>query len=121
MYLSIALLALPLLTAAFPFPLSYLSSRSSVLARRNLTSDTQNDLVNGLACKEITVIFARGTVSPGNMGTSVGPPLVEAIGALVGVDNIAVQGMFARFVRPRIEVKGGMAQSGKAVTWAYGN
>jgi cutinase len=27
------------------------------------------------------------------MGTTLGPPFVEAIGALVGVDNIAVQGV----------------------------
>lgn len=45
------------------------------------------------ACKTITVIFARGTDSSGNMGTSTGPPFVESIGALVGVDNIAVQGV----------------------------
>jgi cutinase len=39
------------------------------------------------------VIFARGTVSPGNMGNTVGPPFVEAIAAIVGNDSIAVQGI----------------------------
>lgn len=101
MHLFITLLALLPLAAAFPLHLPNLSPRSSVLVRRNLTSDTQNDLVDGLPCKEITVIFARGTTSPGNMGTTVGPSFVEAIGALVGVNNIAVQGAYVSL--PEVE------------------
>jgi len=83
------LLALVTLATALPFDLSSIKS----LFIRDLTSDTQNDLIDGTPCKEITVIFARGTDSPGNMGNSTGPPFVEAIGALVGVDNVAVQGV----------------------------
>jgi hypothetical protein len=88
MHLSFLLALVPLATA-LPFDLSSIKS----LFVRDLTSDTQNDLINGTPCKEITVIFARGTDSSGNMGTSTGPPFVEAIGALVGVDNVAVQGV----------------------------
>ncbi|KAH8601392.1 putative cutinase, partial [Bisporella sp. PMI_857] len=79
------LLAILPLTTAFPLLPSLLS--------RDLASDTQNDLVNGTPCKKITVLFARGTSSSGNMGTSTGPPFVQAIGALVGTNNIAVQGI----------------------------
>lgn len=90
MYFSAALITVfvPLI-AAFPLELPSLKS----LLSRDLASSTQNDLVNGSPCKAITVLFARGTTSPGNMGESTGPPFVQAIGALVGTGNIAVQGI----------------------------
>jgi cutinase len=84
--------ALPF-TTALPFSFSSLASRFHSLARRDFSSTTQNDLTNGTPCRAITVIFARGTVSPGNMGENVGPPFVEAIAALVGNDSLAVQGV----------------------------
>ncbi len=63
------------------------------LEERDLTSDTQNDLLNGTPCKNYTVIFARGTTSPGNVGESTGPPFFQAIASLVGASNLAVQGV----------------------------
>jgi len=90
MQLSLVLLAALPLASAFPVDIPQ-AIRS--LIPRVLTSDTQNDLVNGTPCKAITVLFARGTTSSGNMGTSTGPPFVQAIGALVGTNNIAVQGI----------------------------
>lgn len=66
-------------------PLSFLSPRA-------LGDSTQNDVKNG-ACKPTTVLFARGTTEAGNMGTLAGPPFVQAIGQMMGADNVAVQGI----------------------------
>ncbi|KAE8442763.1 hypothetical protein EG329_002851 [Mollisiaceae sp. DMI_Dod_QoI] len=79
---------LPLVTSS---PL--LPSILHTLLPRDLTSTTQNDVVNGAPCRELTVIFARGTDSAGNVGSSTGPPFFQAIGALIGTNNIAVQGL----------------------------
>lgn len=84
---TILLTVLPLATA-FPLDLGHLFNK-----RANLTLDTQNDLLNGSPCKAVTVIFARGTVSPGNVGQTTGPPFFQAIAALVGANNLAVQGV----------------------------
>ncbi|KAF2134104.1 carbohydrate esterase family 5 protein [Dothidotthia symphoricarpi CBS 119687] len=55
---------------------------------------TQNDLVNGGACKPMTILFARGTTEQGNMGTVAGPPFVSAVGKMMGgATNVAVQGI----------------------------
>lgn len=40
--------------------------------------NTADDLINNL-CAEIILIFARGTGNPGNIGTSLGYPLLEAM------------------------------------------
>ncbi|KAH6679396.1 putative cutinase [Halenospora varia] len=84
-------LFLSLLPLASAFPLDIPILRS--ILPRDLAATTQNDLVNGTPCKKITVIFARGTTSPGNVGESTGPPFFQAIAALVGTSNIAVQGV----------------------------
>ncbi|ORY11428.1 cutinase, partial [Clohesyomyces aquaticus] len=59
---------------------------------RALGDSTQNDLKNG-ECRAMTVIFARGTTEGGNMGTLTGPPFVQALGKMVGAENLAVQGV----------------------------
>lgn len=64
----------------------------SRLRSRALGSSTQNDVQAG-ACKPMTVLFARGTTEGGNMGTLAGPPFVQAIGSMMGADNVAVQGI----------------------------
>jgi hypothetical protein len=59
-----------------------------------LTSISQNDVVGGGGCKAMTVLFARGTTEPGNMGAVAGPPFVSAIGAMMaGAGGVAVQGI----------------------------
>jgi hypothetical protein len=45
------------------------------------------------SCKDYTLIFARGTTEPGNVGILVGPPLIEALKDRVGQNRIAVQGV----------------------------
>lgn len=50
---------------------------------------------NGLSgpCGPVTVIFARGTTEPGNVGVLVGPPFFDALGAIVGSGNLVLQGV----------------------------
>ncbi|KAL9083356.1 MAG: hypothetical protein Q9165_008556 [Trypethelium subeluteriae] len=56
------------------------------------TNLTRNDIVNGV-CKPFTLIFARGTTEDPNLGNLVGPPLVYALNATFGTNNVAVQGV----------------------------
>lgn len=55
----------------------------------------RNELTNvaGIGCKPVTVIFARGTIEPGNVGDLIGPPFFNHLADLIGADNIAVQGV----------------------------
>jgi cutinase len=55
-------------------------------------SDTQNDLVDGV-CKTVTVIFARGTLESGNVGSLAGPPFFDALDTDLGTSNVALQGV----------------------------
>ncbi len=52
---------------------------------------TYNQL--GGACKAYTVIFARGTTEPGNVGILVGPPFFDALRSLVGSSALTIQGV----------------------------
>ena len=73
---------------------------SAELAKRKSTSaldkrqfdydDTRNELGE---CKPVTVIFARGTIELGNVGSLVGPPFFNALDVVLGADNVGVQGV----------------------------
>jgi cutinase len=52
---------------------------------------TYNQL--GGACTAYTVIFARGTTEPGNVGILVGPPFFDALRSLVGTSALTIQGV----------------------------
>ncbi|KAL8765144.1 MAG: hypothetical protein Q9194_006666 [Teloschistes cf. exilis] len=62
-----------------------MSSLSTELAKRQSVSNTRNEL--GL-CRPITVIFARGTTEPGNVGTLTGPPFFNALDAVLGAQLV---------------------------------
>ena len=64
---------------------------SSGLSKRQGGS-TRNDLVDG-ECKDVTVIFARGTTELGNVGSLAGPPFFNALEEALGDDMVAVQGV----------------------------
>ena len=53
----------------------------------------QTDLVTGQPCAQITIIFARGTTEPGNMGVFAGPQLVQAVKNALPGARINVQGV----------------------------
>ncbi|RDA95319.1 hypothetical protein CP533_3536 [Ophiocordyceps camponoti-saundersi (nom. inval.)] len=45
------------------------------------------------SCGDVTVIFARGSCEPGNVGVSAGPPFFEALQATVPGLRVAVNGL----------------------------
>ncbi|KAH8146015.1 uncharacterized protein LAJ45_09937 [Morchella importuna] len=65
---------------------------ASPIAPRQSLSTTRNDIVDG-ACKEVTVIFARGTTEAGNVGSLAGPPFFNALVADLSNAEVAVQGV----------------------------
>ena len=69
-----------------------LIAAEDTLATVTDTSTTQNDLSSG-SCKAVTIIYARGTTEPGNVGVLVGPPFFDALEGIIGSGNVAVQGV----------------------------
>ena len=64
---------------------------SNVLAERQFDFNiVRNELGK---CKPVTVIFARGTIELGNVGSITGPPFFNALDILLGLDKVAVQGV----------------------------
>lgn len=92
-YCSIALISLG---AAFPtnnvetHGFDKMAMLSDNPSKRSSLSDTRNELEE---CKPVTVIFARGTIEPGNVGALAGPPFFNALGLALGDENIGVQGV----------------------------
>ncbi|KAF6820410.1 cutinase [Colletotrichum musicola] len=55
---------------------------------------TENDLARKAACADVTVVFARGTTEPGNVGLVTGPPFFDALREQMGGSkSLAVQGV----------------------------
>lgn len=96
MPLTYYLIALIGLAAAFPTKniethgFDKMGLLSNNLSKRSSLSDTRNELEE---CKPVTVIFARGTIEPGNVGTLVGPPFFNALSLAMGDENVGVQGV----------------------------
>ena len=84
------------LTAVFglcasALPITSTSSPTDLVVRDNWDV-TRNDLVNGV-CGPVTIIFARGTLELGNVGSLAGPPFFNALADTIGSQNVAVQGV----------------------------
>lgn len=79
-------------TPAQPQGFSALSTLSTELSKRADFSLTRNDLTSE-PCQRVTVIFARGTTEWGNVGAVCGPPFFNALEALLGESNVAIQGV----------------------------
>ncbi|TFK97297.1 cutinase-domain-containing protein [Pterulicium gracile] len=56
-----------------------------------LAGNTENELAG--ACKAVTLIYARGTTEPGNVGGNTGQALFTALRSRLGAAAIAVQGV----------------------------
>ncbi|KAK1703641.1 cutinase [Colletotrichum lupini] len=54
---------------------------------------TEDDLEENTACADITVIFARGTTEPGNVGLVTGPPFFDALNQQRGTKTVSIQGV----------------------------
>lgn len=64
---------------------------STEFGKRDLDfSITRNELAE---CRRVTVIYARGTIELGNVGSITGPPFFDALEALLGEENVGVQGV----------------------------
>lgn len=58
------------------------------------TGSSQDGLKQGNGtCKDNIIVYARGTLEPGNVGLFVGPPIFKAVADRVGESNLAVQGV----------------------------
>lgn len=64
--------------------------RQALVARDD---STQNDVTDNASCKPLTVIFARGTMEGGNVGTVAGPPMFAALKKSLGDGQVNVQGV----------------------------
>lgn len=58
-------------------------------------NNTSNQLLDGTPCRDVTVIFARGTFEGGNIGAVVGPFFAQQLVTDLSVDQVAVQGVSA--------------------------
>ncbi|KAF1950723.1 cutinase-domain-containing protein [Byssothecium circinans] len=54
---------------------------------------TKSDLARNAPCADMTLVYARGTTEPGNMGLVTGPPFVDALKKELGTKSLAVQGV----------------------------
>ena len=94
---TIILSILPALTAtALPIspnpPAGAAVLEQPAITERDNWSVTRDELSNG-ACRPVTLLFARGTVELGNVGSLAGPPFFNAFANMIGDQNVAVQGV----------------------------
>ncbi|KAK2729077.1 cutinase [Colletotrichum kahawae] len=54
---------------------------------------TENGLAPNATCADITVIFARGTTEPGNVGLVTGPPFFDALKKQADGKSVNIQGV----------------------------
>ncbi len=82
---------LPALDGTISSVVDVLTVFENLLALLTGEQTTYNEL--GGTCKTYTVIFARGTTEPGNVGILVGPPFFNALQSLVGTSALTIQGV----------------------------
>lgn len=86
---SLTLLLLPL-ASALPTQLESTALEVPRLEARQ-SSSTENGL--SAACKDVTLIFARGTNEAGNVGAVAGPPWFSRLRSSLGTARTTVQGV----------------------------
>lgn len=71
-------------------------SSETALSKRQYNGNTFNQLTDGTPCREVTLIYARGTTQDGNVGapTDEGPTFFNAVASsLGGTSRLAIQGV----------------------------
>jgi len=85
--------AIPINTTATGLPVDtsviLMQALNQETTKREIYGATSNELAE---CKPVTIIFARGTFEPGNIGLLAGPPFFNALSYAIG-DKLAVQGV----------------------------
>ncbi|KAJ4421070.1 hypothetical protein N0V82_003974 [Gnomoniopsis sp. IMI 355080] len=73
----------------------FTSISSSLVSRAAPYATTANELSDGTPCRDVTLIYARGTTQDGNIGAAgdVGPLMMNNLSAIIGADKLAVQGV----------------------------
>jgi cutinase len=69
-----------------------LAVANPVKVRQSRVGSTANEFVRG-GCRDIIMLFARGSTEVGNMGTIAGPPTANGLKQNFGGDAVAVQGI----------------------------
>jgi hypothetical protein len=90
-FLTVLLDYLPALDGTISSLADVLTTFENLLALLTGEQPTYNQL--GGTCTTYTVIFARGTTEPGNVGILVGPPFFDALRSLVGTSALTIQGV----------------------------
>ncbi|KAB8071205.1 cutinase-domain-containing protein [Aspergillus leporis] len=90
-FLSILLSHLPAINGSIEAVSGIITDFDQLVARLTGAETTRNGFTG--ACTDYTVLFARGTSEPGNVGVLVGPPLFEALEEAVGASALTVQGV----------------------------
>lgn len=90
-FLTLLLDYLPDIDGSIESVVSVLTVFEKFLAVLTGEQTTYNDLSG--SCKAYTVVFARGTTEPGNVGILVGPPFFDALREKLGSANVAIQGV----------------------------
>ncbi|CRG87219.1 Cutinase [Talaromyces islandicus] len=91
-FLTILLKNLPDINQDLNDGTSLITGLDTLLAKAIGATTTYNELGNE-SCADYTLIFARGTAEPGNVGVLVGPPFVWALQDILGEDGLTVQGV----------------------------
>jgi len=90
-FLTILLDNIPVLDGTISSLAGVLTVFENLLALLTGEQTTYNQL--GGTCTTYTVIFARGTTEPGNVGILVGPPFFDALRSSVGTSALTIQGV----------------------------
>jgi cutinase len=90
-FLTILLSLAPALSGTLNSVGSVLTVFENALATATGDQTTYNELTG--ACMDYTVIFARGTTEPGNVGILAGPPFFDALSTTLTGKTIAIQGV----------------------------
>ena len=85
--------SLPEGEAALDATAKVLTPLQQSLADADGIDTTRQDLAENGPCSDITVVFARGTTEPGNVGLMTGPPFFDALSEQLGAGSLAVQGV----------------------------
>ncbi|GAB1210230.1 hypothetical protein APSETT445_009021 [Aspergillus pseudonomiae] len=112
-FLSILLSHLPAINGSITAVSGLITDFDQVLADLTGAQTTQNQYIG--VCTEYTVLFARGTSEPGNVGVLVGPPLYEAFEEAVGARALTFQGVNGYSASVESYLAGGDAAGSKSM------